>query len=157
MPTTRATANIDELGTAYVPSPALIELIADIANAPTLQARSRAGFTLAATMASNQPSSVAEQQAIGTVSKALSAGQMTQPTIAGFDDDDAFDDAGAGATEIADLMLAVMTVDDVGARRVALEALVRACVDHDAAAAAVAHAAIRRFIDWVDQENRTRH
>ena len=156
MPMTRATANIDDPETAYVPSPAFIKLIADIANAPTLELRSWAGVTLATTMASDQPSSVAEQQAVGAVSKALSARYEIPPDTVG-SYDDASDDGGSGAMEMADLMLAVMAVDDVGARRVALEALVHACVGHDDIAAAVAHGAVRRFIGWVDQENRTRH
>lgn len=155
MPTIRATANIDDPGTAYVPSPALIKLIADIANAPTLEVRYRAGITLAKTMASDQPSSLAEQQAIGPVSKALSAGHEIRHDTVG-SDDDASADVGSGAMEMADLMLTAMAVDDVGARRVALEALVHTCVGHDDVAAAVLHAAVRRFIGWVDQENRTR-
>lgn len=157
MPVTQGPDDNHDPVTAYVPSPELIKLITDIANAPTLEARSLAGTTLATTMASNQPSSILEEQAIGYVRKALSVGHTTRPGIIGSDEDNAFDDVGAEATKIANLMLAIMTVDDVGARRVALEAIVRACVRSDAAAAAVAHAAIRRFIGWVGQENRTHH
>lgn len=97
----------------YVPSPALLKLISDIAHAPALDCRLWAGVTLAIKMDSLHPALDAAEHVLAIVGAALAG------SVAAVNSDATF-----GGGDCAELVLAIMAVDDVNARRVALEALI---------------------------------
>lgn len=155
MPSTRCRDNVPPPELGYMPSPAVIRLIGEIANAPTLELRVWAAATLMMTMTRIVgPESLAEHKAMVAVAEVLAT--RDAPARAGLALGASWE-AAVDTPDTAELLSDVMKVDDVGARHVALEALVIACADGDESAVAVACAAVRSFIDRVDQENRTRH
>ncbi len=146
----------------YVPSPALLDLISDIANEPALDSRLWCGVTMAINMDVLRPTSDAEDLVLDIVGNALASGTATDSdyhltrNADGQVVDVDFDDV-HGPGDLAELILAIMKIEDVDARRVALEALIVPYARDDHAGVAVVESAIRRFISWVEEENRTRH
>lgn len=153
MPSTRC-RNVPSPELGYMPSPAIIRLIGEIANAPTLELRVWAAATLIMMTSTIRPASLTEQEATVAVAEVLAIGSA--PGRVGLALGASWK-ATVDAPDTAQLLSDVMKVDDVGARHVALEALVTACADGGESAIAVAYAAVRSFIGRVDQENRTRH
>lgn len=145
-----------------VRTPALLNLINHIARAPAWDVRFWAGVTLATRPSKLGAEPGAMDDVIAAVGDALAGGYATDPNLELTHNDEAEVtdiqwDPAFGDDRYAELVLAMMKVDDIDVRRVALEALVVGAGPDDAADFVITDGAIRRFLGWVGQENRTRH
>ncbi|CAL1690589.1 hypothetical protein MMB232_00718 [Brevundimonas subvibrioides] len=144
------------------PSDPLLSLISEIARAHELDVRFWAGVTLTKKLSSRESDPGAKSCALASIQDALVGGYATDPNFELMRDDkgevaDVQWGSAFGDNHYAALVLAMMKVDDIDVRRVALEALVISAGPDKAADFAVTKGAIRRFLGWVSQENRTRH
>lgn len=135
------------------------ELIALVANAPTLALRCWCAMMLLTCLRSHPSDLDALQLATTFIDRQLSRQELPatmsdqQQADACIDIADAFDMEDEDATLVFD----IMSMPDADARRLAMSDLVRSTISGDADEVTITVHAIYRFIGWVNATNRTQH